>query len=363
MTTYMNLRNIAHFTIWITVILVISTVVMSGCIDEGSLSNITGDPVVKRAEPYISQIVFDDINLRKEAATIVSDCPSGDKECQISEIYRYVVENYSYYSDPRNQEFIQSPYDTMDVQGGDCEDLTILLMSLLENLGIKTYFVITDDHAYCLAYDVDTDNLMQYLEEPLLIQVLQDMNQNGNMEVVLEGGKLYIVEQKLQTFTLKSGYFFYYGGNGSGFSSPIEYMNVKYDISSSQPLTTYVVPSKEDYELLSRNKPFEYYPSCKNQDVIWTSDSCDGLTTYGGLVLKNDNRNDAIVDMDLRFYFYYSPVELFKDQQISYYEIDGKKCVVLDATAGKYGYPGYDANIEEEKIALDPLTKEYLYLK
>ena len=361
--TYMNLKNAAHFTIWTTVIIVISAVLMSGCIDEGILSNITGDPVVKRAQPYISQIVFDDINLRKEAATIVSDCPSGDKECQISGIYRHVIENYSYYSDPRNQEFIQSPYDTMDVQGGDCEDLTILLMSLLENLGIKTYFVITNDHAYCLAYDVDTDNLLQYIEEPLLIQVSQDMSQNGNMEVVMEGGKLFIVEQKLQMVTLKPGYFFYYGGNGSELSSPIEYMNVKYDISSSQPLTTYVVPSREDYELLSMNKPFEYYPSCRNLNVVWTSDSCDSLTTYGGLVLINDNRNDAIVDLDLRFYFYYSPVELFKDHQISYYEIDGKKCIVLDTTAGKYGYPGYDANIEGEKIALDPLTKEYVYLK
>ncbi|MCL7415101.1 MAG: transglutaminase-like domain-containing protein [ANME-2 cluster archaeon] len=363
MTVYMNLKTATQFTIWITVIIVISTVLISGCIDGGSLPDITGDPVVKRAQPYISQVVFDDINLRKEAANIVGNCPSGDKECQITEIYRYVVENYSYYSDPRNQEFIQSPYDTIDVQGGDCEDLTILLMSLLENLGIKTYFVITDDHAYCLAYDVDTENLMQYLEEPLLIQVSQDMSQNGNMKVVMEGGKLYIVEQKKQTFTLKPGYLFYYGGNGSGFSSPIEYMNIKYDISSSQPLTTYIVPSREDYELFSRNKPFEYYPSCKNLDVVWTSDSCDGLTTYGGLVLKNDNKNEAIVDLDLRFYFSYSPVELFKDQQISYYEIDGKKCIVLDATAGKYGYPGYDANLEGDKIALDPLTKEYLYLK
>ncbi len=51
-----------------------------------------------------------------------------------------------------------------------------------------------------------------------------------------------------------------------------------------------------------------------------------------------------------------------KTSKISYYEIDGKKCVVLDATAGKYGYPGYDANPEGEKIAIDPLTKEYFYL-
>ncbi|MCL7474800.1 MAG: transglutaminase-like domain-containing protein [Methanosarcinales archaeon] len=343
-------------------IIAISTVFSTGCIDDGSLSTFSGDPVVKRVQPYTSQIVFNDISLRKQAATIVKDCPSGDKECQVAKIYRYVVENYSYYSDPRNAEFIQSPYDTIDVQGGDCEDLTILLMSLLENLGIKTYFVITEDHAYCLVYDVDIENLMQYIEEPILRQVSQDMGQNGNMDVVLEGGKLYIVEQKKQTFTLKPGYLFYYGGNGSGFSSPVEYMDIKYNLSSSQPLTTYVVPSRADYELMSRDRSFNYFPSCTNQNVVWIRDACPSLSTHGGLVIKNDNKNDAIIDMDLKFYYYYSPVELFRDQQISFYEIDGKKSIVLDATAGKYGYPGYDANLEGEKIAVDPLTKEYIYL-
>ena len=67
------------------------------------------DPVVQRAEPYISKIVFEDINLRAQAASIASGCPSGDKECQINKLYRYVVENYDYYSDPRSSEFIQSP--------------------------------------------------------------------------------------------------------------------------------------------------------------------------------------------------------------------------------------------------------------
>jgi hypothetical protein len=35
---------------------------------------------------------------------------------------------------------------------------------------------------------------------------------------------------------------------------------------------------------------------------------------------------------------------------------------VLDATTRKYGYPGYNANLKGEKIAIDPLTKEYMYL-
>ena len=153
----MGRQNILAFGLLI--VLIISTVFISGCLQEESPAKaptttphaeteVITDPVIQRAEPYISKVVFDDINLRTQAASIVRGCPSGDKECQINKLYRYVVENYDYYSDPRSREFIQSPSETMKVKGGDCEDLTILLNSLLENLGIKTYLVLTEDHAY-----------------------------------------------------------------------------------------------------------------------------------------------------------------------------------------------------------------------
>jgi len=184
--------------------------------------------VVQKAEPYISEIVFEDLNLRTLAATIVSGCPSGDKECQINKLYRYVIENYNYYSDPRNIEFIQSPYETMKVKGGDCEDLTILLSSLLENLGVKTYMVLTEDHAYCLACDVDTDDLWQYIQESIITQVAQDLGQKEDMKVVIENGNLFVVQEEQQTFVLDAGHLYYYGGDGSKFTSPIEYMDIKH---------------------------------------------------------------------------------------------------------------------------------------
>jgi hypothetical protein len=223
--------------------------------------------------------------------------------------------------------------------------------------------VLTPDHAYCLACDVDTEHLLEYIGEPILAQYSKDLGQTGQVNVVMENGNLYILEQKQLTFTLQPGYLYYYGGDGSKFNPPIEYMNIHYDVSTSNPLNVYVVPSRTDYEVMLDGLLYEHYPSCQNLDVIWTSDSCNSLTTYGGVVFENKNKNEAIVDLDIRFYFYYSPDELLEDQQISYYEINGKKCVVLDATAGKYGYPGYDANPEGEKIAIDPLTKEYFYLR
>jgi len=87
------------------VILIICTLIISGCIGEQTLSNVMGDPVVKRAEPYMNEIIFEDMTLRAQASSVVSECPSGDRECQINELYRFVIDDFSYYSDPRKEEF------------------------------------------------------------------------------------------------------------------------------------------------------------------------------------------------------------------------------------------------------------------
>ncbi len=117
------------------------------------------DPVLDRWKQYTEKILFEDIELREYAISIAEDCPSGDRECQAASIYSYVVENYKYYDDPRFRNLIQSVDETMQLNGGDCEDLTILLNSLLENIGIKTYIVVTEDHVYSLACNLNEQSL------------------------------------------------------------------------------------------------------------------------------------------------------------------------------------------------------------
>ena len=140
-------------------IIILLTILLCGCLD--FIENFDLDPTVTRANPYIKKIIFNDINLRAYANSIIKDCKSNDIECQINSIYRYIVENYNYISDPIGTELIQSPEETMQIGGGDCEDLTILYMSLLENIGIKTYLVLNKTHAYSLVYDVNIDNFLQ----------------------------------------------------------------------------------------------------------------------------------------------------------------------------------------------------------
>ncbi len=110
---------------------------------------------------YTSKVLFDDSQFRTTAKKIASGC-NGEQECQLYKIYRYIVTNFDYYSDPRNNEYIQDPYETWNSQGGDCEDLGILLQTLLESIGIKTYSVFTTNHYYVLGCIENASQVLDY---------------------------------------------------------------------------------------------------------------------------------------------------------------------------------------------------------
>ena len=320
------------------------------------------DSVILEAEPYLNKIVYEDIELRSLASSITKGCSSGNKECQLNKIYRYVVDNYDYYSDPRSREFIQSPADTLKVKGGDCEDMTILMSSLLENLGFKTYLVLSNNHAYALACGIDTDDLGEYIKQSIIETVSSELVKDSEYDIEIKSGKLFLKKNVEQTIALNSGYVKYYGGDGSNFTDPIQYMNIDYSISSSTPLDIYFVPSNKEYLKRVNMQNFNHYSSCQKESVYRVSDSCDSIYQNGGIILVNtDYENMATVNIDLEYSYAFSTQSLFSGEKISYYNIDGEQCVVLEATAGKYGFPGYDSTTGR-KIAVDPVTKEYHYL-
>jgi len=54
----------------------------------------------------------------------------------------------------------------------------------------------------------------------------------------------------------------------------------------------------------------------------------------------------------------------FEGLKVTYYTLKGEQAIVLELTAGKYGYPGYSPLVEAEKrFAIDPITKEYFSLE
>ena len=345
----------------------IAAILLSGCAYIGQVQDAflgNADPVLRRAEPYIKPIDVENATLRAMAASIVKGGPAGDRDYQVNAIYRYIVENFSYYSDPRSREYIQPPYETIAIGGGDCEDLSILACSLLENLGIRTYLVLTDSHAYCLASGVDEGRLRKYAEQSLLSQVAADYNaREGGSAMKAENGKLLSVREENIEEAIKGGYAWYYGGDGSRLSDSIISMDWRYEIKSSAPITVYVVPSRQDYEAICRRQPFSFYPGTDVKDVVSLTDSCEGMSTNGGLVIVNDNDYDAIVKIGIKKYSYYNTDEILKDMNMTFYAINNQTCVVLDLTAGKYGYPGLaQKNQTGERIAIDPVTRQYYHL-
>jgi len=320
------------------------------------------DPIIFRAEPYLNKIVYEDIELRSLASSVTKGCISGDKECQLNRVYRYVVDNYDYYSDPRSNEFIQSPTDTMKVQGGDCEDLTIFMSSLLENIGFKTYLVLTDSHAYSLACGVDPDNLWEYIEQSILETVSLKLGDDSEYDVEINSGEVFLKRNVEQTIALNPGNIWYYGGGGSIFTDPIQYMDIGYSISSSTPLNIYFVPSIKEQSKMVNGESFTHYLSCQKENVYQVSDSCDSLDRNGGIILVNTNsENMATVSINFDYRIAYSTQSLLPDGEITYYDLNGEQCVVLEATVGKSGFPGFDSTMGV-KIAIDPVTKEYFSL-
>ncbi len=317
---------------------------------ENDIETVFKDPVILRAEPYLDKIDFNDVELRAYANSIIREEFCYDKECELNAIYRHVVENYNYISDPEGDELIQSPQETMQIMGGDCEDLSILLASLLDNIGIKTYLVLTEDHAYCLAYDIDKNNLWGYIENSLIKQIEEESGDD-------------IRQTFSQTFSLEGQHNWWYGGDGSDLGEYFEYLNISYSVDSDKPLDIYVVPSPDDFDLLGDGKTFTHYPTCEKENILRTEDSCNFLGSHGGIILANNNWQTATISIEIEFYFRPSFYEIFSDTSITSYEIDNVDCIVLEPTSGKYGYVGYDANLSGEKIAIDPVTLEYIYLE
>ena len=77
---------------------------------------------------------------------------------KIEKIYGYVVKNTKYVDDPVDVDLVKTARETLD-NGGDCEDLTLLMISLLENVDVNTYFVEGRLHIALLAGPVSYEEI------------------------------------------------------------------------------------------------------------------------------------------------------------------------------------------------------------
>jgi transglutaminase-like putative cysteine protease len=103
-------------------------------------TDIRGEMVVTPRDPIIKQVA---------TAVATAGCDEN-RLCQAKAEYYFVQQNIVYVAE--TDEYIQTPRELLATKGGDCEDQSLLLASLLQAVGIPTKFVHIPHHVYVKAY-------------------------------------------------------------------------------------------------------------------------------------------------------------------------------------------------------------------
>lgn len=76
--------------------------------------------------------------IRNTAARIVASVPNRAWALQINAIFVWVQQNIRYVGDVTDVETLQTPEQTLDIGGGDCDDQVTLLAAMLESVFFHT---------------------------------------------------------------------------------------------------------------------------------------------------------------------------------------------------------------------------------
>lgn len=77
-----------------------------------------------------------------DSTGFVSDHPAVRQFSYIKGLFQSVAKGLSYVSDPlASSDYVQFPIETIQVKGGDCDDLSVLFSALYESIGIETALV------------------------------------------------------------------------------------------------------------------------------------------------------------------------------------------------------------------------------
>lgn len=242
--------------------------------------------------PYAAAVDKDNAKLRSLALRLTDGC--SNTECMAASVFSFVQQEVAYKSDPAGFELIQNPHETLAVMGGDCEDLAILLSSLLWNIGIKTDLVATDTHMYSRLCGIDRHALERALEAK-------------------HAERLTLIDKR--TFLPADSVW------SMSFESTYGAENYDIDFSADSKVSLYLFPNKAEFEKMRQGKEFSYYPSCAVKDGTRASLLCR---------IEPDNvvgiKNTAATVLTIK-----AARSVMLSAKLTFYEDGGGLCIPLDA--------------------------------
>ena len=111
-----------------------------------------GQPGIRPFTRYLDRVDARSTENVVLASRVAAGCQSADRLCEASTLLRFVADEVAYRTDPRGgEDYVKSPQETLAANAGDCEDKSILLVSLLEAIGNRTWLVFTREHVWPMA--------------------------------------------------------------------------------------------------------------------------------------------------------------------------------------------------------------------
>ena len=83
---------------------------------------------------------------------VVRACGNKGQICHAKALFYFVRDNFEYISDPNAFEYVKTARESLVNGGGDCDDASVLLASLLDAVGVRSRFVFIPGHVYVQAY-------------------------------------------------------------------------------------------------------------------------------------------------------------------------------------------------------------------
>jgi len=116
----------------------------------GPIQDVANMLIAGQYVTYLNRIDY--VNEQINTLAVKKVARTGDDELRkTSALLDFVSNDIYYVSDPDDGlEHAKDPLTTLIAGAGDCEDQTLLLCSLLESVGVKTYIAFTDDHVFTL---------------------------------------------------------------------------------------------------------------------------------------------------------------------------------------------------------------------
>lgn len=106
---------------------------------------------VARYGRYLRAVDHRNPEINRIASRLTHGCGTGDHLCESGRLVRFVTNEVEYRTDPRGGgDYVKPPLETFESRAGDCEDKTILLVSLLESVGIRTLMAFPSRHSFAL---------------------------------------------------------------------------------------------------------------------------------------------------------------------------------------------------------------------